>query len=101
MNGNKSMSQSIRCSIIRGGTSKGVYLRDIDLPREPIMREKTILKIFGSPDKRQIDGLGGADTLTSKVCIIGPAPKNKKMHIMQILATHIWTSQNRSTHSRF
>ena len=72
------MPQSIRCTIIRGGTSKGIYLRDVDLPRDPAMREKTILEIFGSPDKRQIDGLGGADPLTSKVCIIGPPPKNQK-----------------------
>lgn len=78
VNGNLSMPQSIRCTIIRGGTSKGIYLRDVDLPRDPVMREKTILEIFGSPDKRQIDGLGGADPLTSKVCIIGPPPKNQK-----------------------
>lgn len=68
------MSESIRCVILRGGTSKGIYLRDGDLPRDPVEREKTILRIFGSPDKRQIDGLGGADPLTSKVCIIGPPP---------------------------
>jgi len=66
------MSTAIRCVIMRGGTSKGVYLREADLPRDPEAREKAILAIFGSPDKRQIDGLGGADPLTSKVCIIGP-----------------------------
>ena len=68
------MSDSVRCVILRGGTSKGIYLRDADLPRDPVERENTILRIFGSPDKRQIDGLGGADPLTSKVCIIGPPP---------------------------
>ncbi len=68
------MSQSIRCVILRGGTSKGVYLREADLPADFVAREKTILSIFGSPDKRQIDGLGGADPLTSKVCIVGPPP---------------------------
>lgn len=68
------MSEAIRCVILRGGTSKGIYLRDADLPRGPVEREKTILRIFGSPDKRQIDGLGGADPLTSKVCVIGPPP---------------------------
>lgn len=68
------MTEGIRCVILRGGTSKGIYLRDGDLPRDPVEREKTILRIFGSPDKRQIDGLGGADPLTSKVCIIGPPP---------------------------
>ena len=70
------MSQSIRCVILRGGTSKGIYLRDADLPTDPVEREATILRIFGSPDKRQIDGLGGADPLTSKVCVIGPPPKD-------------------------
>lgn len=68
------MSTAIPCTILRGGTSKGVYLRETDLPADPVAREQTILRIFGSPDKRQIDGLGGADPLTSKVCIIGPPP---------------------------
>ncbi len=68
------MSEAIRCAILRGGTSKGIYLREADLPADPTARERTILSIFGSPDKRQIDGLGGADPLTSKVCIIGPPP---------------------------
>lgn len=70
------MSTSIRCTILRGGTSKGVYLKESDLPADPDARERTILSIFGSPDKRQIDGLGGADPLTSKVCIIGPPPED-------------------------
>jgi methylitaconate Delta-isomerase len=71
------MSQPIRAWIIRGGTSKGIYLKEADLPRDPVDRDRTILGIFGSPDKRQIDGLGGADPLTSKCCIIGPPPKDK------------------------
>ena len=68
------MSDQIRAIILRGGTSKGVYLHEEDLPIQAASREKVILKIFGSPDKRQIDGLGGADPLTSKICIIGPPP---------------------------
>ncbi len=68
------MTDAIRCWIIRGGTSKGVYLKESDLPRDPAARDATILGIFGSPDKRQIDGLGGADPLTSKVCVVGPPP---------------------------
>ena len=71
------MSESIPCVILRGGTSKGVYLLDSDLPADPVERERTVLAIFGSPDKRQIDGLGGADPLTSKVCIIGPPPQDR------------------------
>lgn len=66
------MAQRIRCVIMRGGTSKAVFLRESDLPRDEHAREATILAIFGSPDRRQIDGLGGADPLTSKLAIIGP-----------------------------
>jgi 2-methylaconitate cis-trans-isomerase PrpF len=62
----------IPCVIQRGGTSKGVYLHERDLPKDPELRNRVILAIFGSPDKRQIDGLGGADPLTSKCAIIGP-----------------------------
>jgi 2-methylaconitate cis-trans-isomerase PrpF len=61
------------CTIMRGGTSKGIFLKENDLPQDPVLRDKVILAIFGSPDKRQIDGLGGADMLTSKLAIIsGP-----------------------------
>src|ERR1700731_2759533 len=66
------MARAVRCVIMRGGTSKAVFLREADLPAGPEERRKTILAIFGSPDKRQIDGLGGADPLTSKLAIIGP-----------------------------
>ncbi len=62
----------IRCALIRGGTSKGVYILENDLPQDSDERNMVILKIFGSPDIRQIDGLGGADPLTSKLAIIGP-----------------------------
>lgn len=55
---------------MRGGTSKGVFLRAEDLPADPRLRDSVILSIFGSPDSRQINGLGGADPLTSKVAII-------------------------------
>ena len=62
--------ERIRAAIIRGGTSKGVYLLASELPVDPAARDRVILAIFGSPDPRQIDGLGGADPLTSKVAII-------------------------------
>lgn len=62
----------IPCVIMRGGTSKGIYIKENDLPKDPILRDKTILAIFGSPDVRQINGLAGADPLTSKLAIIGP-----------------------------
>jgi hypothetical protein len=67
--------RKIPCVIQRGGTSKGVFLHEKDLPSDPELRSKVILAIFGSPDKRQIDGLGGADPLTSKVAIIGPSSR--------------------------
>ena len=63
--------KKIPCVIQRAGTSKGVYIHEKDLPKDPEMRTKVILAIFGSPDVRQIDGLGGADPLTSKCAIIG------------------------------
>ena len=63
---------AIRCVVMRGGTSKGVFLRSEDLPADPVARDRIILAVFGSPDPRQIDGLGGADILTSKVAILGP-----------------------------
>ena len=64
--------ESLRCTIMRGGTSKAVFLREEDIPPPGPERDRLILRVFGSPDKRQIDGLGGADPLTSKLAIIGP-----------------------------
>jgi len=64
--------RKIPCVIQRGGTSKGVYLHEKDLPEDPTLRDRGILAIFGNPGRRQIDGLGGADPLTSKCAIIGP-----------------------------
>ena len=66
--------EALRCTIMRGGTSKAVFLREEDLPPPGEARDRLILRVFGSPDKRQIDGLGGADPLTSKLAIIG-APR--------------------------
>jgi len=57
---------------MRGGTSKAVFLKRNELPEDPELRDRIILAIFGSPDLRQIDGLGGSDITTSKVAIIGP-----------------------------
>lgn len=58
---------------MRGGTSKGIFLMEEDLPQDPELRDRIILAVFGSPDIRQIDGLGGADSLTSKLAIISPS----------------------------
>ena len=64
------MSDGVRCMWMRGGTSKGGYFLDEDLPAETQARDAALLRIMGSPDPRQIDGLGGADPLTSKVAVV-------------------------------
>src|SRR5262249_10892959 len=63
----------IRCAIYRGGTSKGVMFRAQDLPREEALRTRILLRVFGSPDIKQIDGLGGATLQTSTAMIVGPS----------------------------
>lgn len=65
-------AERFRCVIMRGGTSRAIFLMENELPRDPFLRDKIILAIFGSPDQRQIDGLAGAEPLTSKLAIIGP-----------------------------
>jgi 4-oxalomesaconate tautomerase len=60
----------VRCMLMRGGTSKGAYFLAEDLPSEPAARDDLLLRIMGSPDARQINGIGGAHPLTSKVAVI-------------------------------
>ena len=69
---------TFRCTIMRGGTSKGIFLMEKDLPKDPQLRDQVILAIFGSPDIRQIDGLGGADSLTSKLALIKVAEEKDR-----------------------
>lgn len=61
---------AIRCMWMRGGTSKGGYFLKDDLPADAAARDALLLRIMGSPDPVQIDGMGGADPLTSKVATI-------------------------------
>ena len=61
------------CLLMRGGTSKGAYFLAEDLPADPGERDDLLLRIMGSPDARQIDGIGGAHPLTSKVAVISPS----------------------------
>ena len=61
---------------MRGGTSKGLYFHATDLPEEVTLRNQVLLAAMGSPDQRQIDGLGGAHPLTSKVAIISPSQES-------------------------
>ncbi|MDG0871891.1 PrpF protein [Paenibacillus thiaminolyticus] len=66
--------------MMRGGTSKGLVLRTCDLPSDGALRDQVILRMFGSPDSNQIDGLGGGSSLTSKLALIGP-PSHPEAHI--------------------
>jgi 4-oxalomesaconate tautomerase len=61
---------SVPCMWMRGGTSKGGYFLKSDLPSEKALRDAFLLKIMGSPDSLQIDGMGGADPLTSKIAVV-------------------------------
>ena len=69
------MLTSIPCVLMRGGTSKGPYFLAADLPADVATRDRVLLAAMGSPDARQIDGVGGADPLTSKVAIVGPSTR--------------------------
>ena len=84
-------SLRIYCVVMRAGTSKGIYLHDNDLPKDPVLRDKILLAIFGSPDPRQINGLGGADVLTSKLAIIGPSDKWELMSRKFIIRVFVET----------
>ena len=64
------MLTGIRCMLMRGGTSKGAYFLADDLPAKPRARDAILLAAMGSPDPRQVDGLGGAHPLTSKIAIV-------------------------------
>ena len=63
-------STGVRATMLRGGTSRGLYLEHRDLPTDPAARDDLLLRLMGTPDPRQIDGLGGATSLTSKVAVV-------------------------------
>ena len=67
------MQKAIPCQVMRGGTSKGLYFLASDLPADAEARNRLLLAAMGSPDARQIDGMGGAHPLTSKVAVISPS----------------------------
>src|SRR5438045_19110 len=60
----------VRCMVMRGGTSKGAYFLAGDLPADPPVRDDLLMRVMGTPDDRQIDGIGGAHPLTSKVAVV-------------------------------
>jgi 4-oxalomesaconate tautomerase len=70
------MQTGIPCTLMRGGTSKGPFFLASALPSNPELRDRVLLAAMGSPDARQIDGIGGADTLTSKVAIVSPSTRD-------------------------
>ncbi|HEY7276853.1 MAG TPA: 4-oxalomesaconate tautomerase [Trebonia sp.] len=63
----------IRAMQMRGGTAKGLSFLADDLPADPAERDDLLLRVMGSPDPRQIDGVGGAHPLTSKVAVVAPS----------------------------
>ncbi|KEY60970.1 4-oxalomesaconate tautomerase [Serratia sp. DD3] len=65
------MQKPISTLFMRGGTSRGPFFNQADLPTDPKQRDRILLAVMGSPDRRQIDGLGGGNPLTSKVGIVG------------------------------
>lgn len=67
------MQKAIPTLFMRGGTSRGPFFRECDLPADIPTRDRVLLAVMGSPDRRQIDGLGGANPLTSKVGIVRPS----------------------------
>ena len=70
MEGQSGKTVRLPVMILRGGTSKGVYLLEKDLPRDRAQWDPLLLRLMGSPDTKQIDGLGGAQSVTSKVAIL-------------------------------
>jgi 4-oxalomesaconate tautomerase len=70
------MLRGIPCTLMRGGTSKGLYFRAGDLPADRESRDRVLLAAMGSPDARQIDGVGGAHPLTSKVAVLNPSDRS-------------------------
>jgi len=70
------MQKAIPTTIMRGGTSKGLYFDAADLPQDIEARDRLLLRLMGSPDARQIDGMGGAHPLTSKVAVISRSDRD-------------------------
>jgi 2-methylaconitate cis-trans-isomerase PrpF len=64
------MLRKIPCVLMRGGTSRGPYLLASDPPSDPAQRDAMLLRIMGSPHPLRVDGIGGANALTSKVAIV-------------------------------
>lgn len=71
----KSSDMRIPAVMMRGGTSRGPFILERDLPSDPELRERVLLAIMGSPDALQVNGIGGGNPLTSKVAIVAPSQR--------------------------
>ena len=69
------MQTAIPAIFMRGGTSRGLYFNKADLPEDRSLWDGILLAAFGSPDPRQVDGVGGTTSVTSKTCIISPSER--------------------------
>ncbi|MEO6958465.1 MAG: PrpF domain-containing protein, partial [Burkholderiaceae bacterium] len=69
------MELEIPCVFMRGGTSRGPYFRAEDLPTDIAQRDRVLISVMGSPHELQIDGLGGGNSLTSKVAIVSQSAR--------------------------
>lgn len=72
----KQSQAAIPCTIIRGGTSRGIYFLAADLPEDETTRDKVLLAVIGGPDALQVDGIGGGHPLTNKIAIVGPSSRD-------------------------
>jgi 4-oxalomesaconate tautomerase len=81
------VADGIRCMVMRGGTSKGLYFLADDLPAQAAARDALLLAVMGSPDPRQIDGMGGAHPLTSKAAVVSPGTGGADVdyHFLQVV----------------
>jgi 2-methylaconitate cis-trans-isomerase PrpF len=77
---------AIPCTFMRGGTSRGPYFLRSDLPQDRETMAQVILAAVGSPDARQIDGIGGATTLTTKVAIVSKAEAGQPQQVDYLFA---------------
>lgn len=85
------MQTPIKCVLMRGGTSRGPFFKDEDLPADMETRKHVLLRVMGSPHVRQIDGIGGADPVTSKVAVVR---KSKRPDAdVDYLFTQVWVDR--------
>jgi 4-oxalomesaconate tautomerase len=84
---------------MRGGTSKGAVFLAADLPADPAERDELLLRVMGSPDLRQIDGLGGAHPLTSKVAVVAASTEpdyDVEYLFLQVAVDRPWVTDSQT-----